>query len=61
MSAGVKGWGLEGVREAGIAGSHAGAQALQIWIRSSLNEQALGSRLHAICSCQPLLESWYSE
>ena len=58
---GVKGWGLEGAWAAGTAGSHAGAGALQMWIRSSLNEQALGARLHAICTCQPLLESWYSE
>ena len=57
----AKGWGLEGARAAGTAGSHAGAGALQMWIRSGLNEQALGARLHAICSCQHLLESWYSE
>lgn len=58
----VKGWGLEGAwAAAGTAGSHAGTGALQMWIRSSLNEQALGARLHAICSSQALLDSWYSE
>ena len=57
---GVKGWGLEGAWAAGTAGSHSGAGALQMWIRSSLNEQALGARLQAICSCKLLLESWYS-
>ena len=58
---GVKGWGLEGACPSGRMGGHAGTAALQMWIRSSLNEQALGARLHAICSCQPLLASWYSE
>lgn len=58
---GVKGWGLEGVQAAGTAAWQGGAGPLQMWIRSSLNEQALGIRLHAICSCQPLLQSWYSE
>lgn len=56
---GVKGWGLEGARAS--AASQGGAGALQTWIRSSLNEQALGAQLHAIASCRPLLESWYSE
>jgi hypothetical protein len=57
---GVKGWGLEGVRAAGTAAGQGGAGPLNVWIRSSLNEQALGARLLAICSCQPLLQSWYS-
>ena len=55
----VKGWGLEGVRAS--AAAHGDAAALQMWIRSSLNDQALGARVYAIANCRPLLEAWYSE
>ncbi len=53
-----KGWGLEGVEA--LAGGHSSEAALQMWIRSSLNERALGSRLRALCSTPTLLQAWYS-
>ena len=53
-----KGWGLEGVEA--LAGGHSSETALQMWIRSSLNERALGSRLRALCNMPSLLQAWYS-
>lgn len=53
-----KGWGLEGVEA--LAAGHSNEAALQIWIRSSLNERALGLRLQALCAAPSLLLSWYS-
>ncbi|KAK9917040.1 hypothetical protein WJX75_000268 [Coccomyxa subellipsoidea] len=53
-----KGWGLEGVEA--LAGGHSSEAALQMWIRSSLNERALGSRLRALCNTPSLLQAWYS-
>ena len=54
-----KGWGVEGVEA--VAGPSAGDTALQLWIRSSLNEQALGARLSALCSSTALLQTWYDQ
>ncbi len=53
-----KGWGLEGVEA--FAGGHNNEAALQMWIRSSLNERALGARLRALANSPSLLQSWYS-
>lgn len=53
-----KGWGLEGV--AALAAGRSADVALQMWIRASLNERALGARLAALQHCPALLEAWYS-
>lgn len=55
---GGRGWGLEGV--AALAAGRSGDVALQMWIRASLNERALGARLAALAACPPLLRAWYT-
>lgn len=53
-----KGWGMAGVEA--FAGGHNNEAAMQMWIRSSLNERALGSRLRALANSPSLLQCWYS-
>ncbi|BDA48701.1 probable differentially expressed in FDCP 8 homolog at C-terminar half [Coccomyxa sp. Obi] len=53
-----KGWGVEDIEA--FAGGHNSEAAVQMWIRSSLNERALGSRLRALANTHSLMQSWYS-
>jgi hypothetical protein len=55
---GGRGWGLEGI--GALAAGRSGDVALQMWVRASLNERALGARLAALAACPPLLAAWYS-
>ena len=52
-----KSMGLEGIEHQTSA--HQGSMRVQMWLRKSLNEQALGSRLLHLCRETALLEDWF--
>ena len=51
------GMGLEGIEHQAAASQS--ATRLQMWLRKSLNEQALGSRLLALCHEAAVLADWF--
>lgn len=41
------------------AGPSSGAVKVAMWLRKSLNEQALGARILALCSTADVLDMWF--